>query len=71
MQEQTRRQGKTNRKHGRSKNKPTHKRYTAEKRWIKNKALAIYRQIKKHSNYKPCNISDDVKFALAKLQREG
>lgn len=33
-----------NRKHGRSKDRPSNKRYTAEQRWIKNKAAAIRRE---------------------------
>lgn len=38
--------GKKNRKHGRLKRKPSHNRYTIEKRWEKNKAKRIAKQEK-------------------------
>ncbi len=34
----THKEGKKNRKYGRSSRKPSHKRYNAERRWEKNKA---------------------------------
>jgi hypothetical protein len=38
MSETPRKSGKKNRKWGRLKRKPSHIRYTMEKRWVKNKA---------------------------------
>ena len=60
-------QGKKNRKHGRNRKKPCKMRYTAEKRWIKNKAKKIYKHMKKHPNWKSNNLSDEVKRELSKL----
>lgn len=52
--------GKKNRKFNRSRNKPGHKRYLHEMRWIKNKARKIKKYMRKHPNWKPCNLPDAV-----------
>jgi hypothetical protein len=53
--------GKKNRKHGRQKKKPAQKRYTAERRWIKNKAKKIRKYMRTHPNWKPHNVREEVK----------
>lgn len=44
---------RSSKKVGRSARKPAHKRYVAEKRWLKNKAKRIAQFKKKHPNYRP------------------
>ena len=62
-----RRGGKTNRKHGRTKRKPSSQRYTLSRRWLKNKARNIIKQMKKFPNYKiPANLNADVKSLVLK-----
>jgi hypothetical protein len=65
----TRRGGKKNRKFGRSKRGFCHAKYNLERRWIKNKAKRIAKQMKKFPNYKPFNISSEVKYQLDKLMK--
>ena len=60
----THKSGKKNRKHGRSKKKPSHKRYLVEKRWVKNKARKIRKYMKAHQNWKPYNLSEEVQRIL-------
>lgn len=59
--------GKKNRKFGRKKDKPAQKRYTAKKRWIKNKALRIVKHLKKFPKCKPINLSAGVVEYIEKL----
>ena len=40
----TRKSGKKNRKFGRAGRRPSHNRYTMERRWVKNKARRIAKQ---------------------------
>jgi len=63
--------GKKGRKIGRKFKKPSHQRYTAEKRWIKNKARSIMREMTKKPNYKcPDNASAEVKaYIKTKMKR--
>ena len=62
------RQGKKNRKIGRNRRKPAKVRYTNEKRWIRNKALRIAREMKDHPNWKPDkNTGDEV---MAKVREQ-
>lgn len=58
------RKGGGSRKIGRWKKKPANKRYLAERRWAKNKARRIARYMRKHPNWRPAFISDDVKALL-------
>jgi len=61
-------QGKKSRKHGRCKESPAHKRYTAERRWLKHKATHVARYIRKHPNWKlPVDMNEEVKFLVQKL----
>lgn len=55
-----RRGGKKNRKHGRWSRKPSHKRYVAERRWIKNKARRIKKYMKAHPSWNPGNLNPEV-----------
>jgi len=63
----SRKKGKKNRKYGRCVKQPTHIRYSNEARWVKNKAKRIVRELKKHPNWKPYNLNEDVQKAIAKL----
>lgn len=64
--------GKKGRKVGGGRKKPTHQRYTAEKRWIKNAARNVLREMKKHPNYGiPANTSADVKSRILVMQKAG
>ena len=63
--EATRRGGKKNRKWGREKRRPSHARYTLEKRWLFNKARKIAKYIKKQSpSWNPGNIPVEVRRIL-------
>ena len=55
-----RRGGKKNRKHGNQRKRPAQIRYTAERRWIKNKARKITRYMKDHPNWSPWNLKPEV-----------
>ena len=48
----TSKKGKKNRKYGRGLRKPAHQRYTAERRWEKNKARKIAKQKRKEAKAK-------------------
>lgn len=58
--------GKKGRKYGRNLKGPAHMRYTNERRWVKNKAKKILRYKKSHPNWKPYNISDEVRKLVIK-----
>ena len=60
----TRKKGK---KQGRNKLKPDNQRYLAERRWVKNKAKRVTKQMRKFPNYKPVNLSDEVSKLVKKL----
>ena len=49
MGETQRKGGKKHRKYGRAGRRPSHKRYNAEQRWVKNKARSIAKQARKES----------------------
>jgi len=62
MGQVSKKQGKKGRKIGRNARKPSHKRYVAERRWIKNKARRIARMMRRHPNYPmPANLPDETK----------
>lgn len=65
MSDLVRRGGKKNRKHGNKKKKPAQKRYTAERRWISNKARRIRKYMRQHPNWRPNNLNKDVKALLS------
>jgi hypothetical protein len=53
---------------GRSKKKPCHMRYVAERRWIRNKARRVVRQYKRHKNWNlPSNLDREVRDYCLKL----
>ena len=52
MSNESRRGGRTNRKHGRAGRRPAHKRYNAEKRWEKNKARRIEKEKRRQDKLK-------------------
>ncbi len=59
--------GKKGQKFGRKGRRPSHHRYNASKRWIKNKARKVAKQIKKFPNYKPYNLSGSVKVLVDEM----
>ena len=59
--------GKKNRKYGRKNRRPSYARYKNEQRWIENKAKRIAKQMKKFSNYKPFNVSEEVMSIVNKI----
>jgi hypothetical protein len=64
----TQKQGKKSRKHGRCINSPAHKRYNAERRWLKHKAVRVARYIRKHPNWKlPGSMNEEVRFMVQNL----
>ena len=70
MPESTHRQGKKGAKIGRNRKKNCHIKYTSERRWIKNKALSVVRQIKLHPNWKPYKLNAEVKLLVDKYLRQ-
>ena len=62
----TQSKGKKGRKFGRIKRKPSHMRYNAEDRAVKNKARRIARYMRKFPNWKPTNLSDKVAMFVEK-----
>lgn len=67
--EQIRQSGKKGRKVGRKIKKPAQKRYTSDRRWLKNKARKIWKYIKTHPNWKPYNISDETRGYIHLLRQ--
>lgn len=58
--------GAGNRKHGRRKRKPASMRYTAERRWIKNKVRKLKKYIKRHPKWHPHNMNVEIEERLHK-----
>ena len=56
--------GKKNRKWGSQKDKPCQKRYTAEKRWILNKAHKIAKVMRENPNWNPKTFTVEVSRIL-------
>jgi hypothetical protein len=57
---------KGGRKYGRVKRKPCHQVYNAKRQWFHNKVRRIVKQMKKFPNWKPYNLSPDVKTEVNK-----
>ena len=64
MIEHVKKGGKKHRKYGRQTKKPAQKRYTHERRWIKNKARKIRAYMRRHPKWKPYNLNPEVKALL-------
>jgi hypothetical protein len=62
--------GKKNRKFGRTTRSPSHQRYNAKRQWFWNKVRRIVKHLKKFPNYKPYNISPDVREEVKKKMEE-
>ncbi len=62
--------GKKGRKIGRKIKKPAQKRYTTERRWLKNKVRKILKYIKSHPNWKPDSVSEEVQHEIKKLRQK-
>lgn len=62
-----RRGGKKNRKFSRTIKSPSHQRYNNERRWVKNKARRVVKQLKKFPNYKPYNLNAEVVAMVDKM----
>ena len=57
---------KGGRKYGRVTRKPCHQVYNAKRQWFWNKVRRVVKQMKKFPNYKPFNLSSDVKMEVKK-----
>lgn len=66
----TRQSGSKGQKVGRKIKKPAQKRYTIERRWIKNKVRKILKYIRSHPNWKPDNASEEVRNEIKKRLRD-
>jgi hypothetical protein len=58
--------GKKNRKIGRTTRSPSHQKYVAKHQRFWNKVRRIVKHLKKFPNYKPFNLSPDVKAEVKK-----
>jgi len=65
-----RRGGKTGRKVGRNIKKPAKMRYLAERRWITNKAIKIFKYMKKHPKWKPEGLDPLVNKEINELRKK-
>lgn len=62
--------GKKNRKIGRTKRKPTHQRYNAKNKRFWNKVRRVAKYWRKFPQWKPYNLSSDVRAEVIKLVGE-